>query len=180
MLIFFVEFLEWFFSVVLWRMGRCGILFGSKWKLKEYLLLVFYSVLWVIYFFCCEKENSFNMVGDLKFYVEEYYKDVVLVKKYVFKDELVWLLYNFVVYRNLMELIDRNVIVFFWLGFFLFGWIRKILVILVIFVGLKVKRGWYDLIEGWDRFVNDFRVFFIMIIKLMLIFYVYLFWVFLF
>lgn len=37
-----------------------------------------------------------------------------------------------------------------------FVWVDK--KIMVIFVGFKVKRGWYDWIEGWDRLVIDFWV----------------------
>lgn len=74
-------------------------------------------------------------------------------------DELVWLSYNLVVYRNLMEPIDRNATASSRLGSLLLEWTRKILAILSIPAGPKVKRGRYDLIEGWDRPVNDFRVF---------------------
>lgn len=77
-------------------------------------------------------------------------------KKNVSMDELVWLSYNLVVYRNLMEPIDRNATASSRLGSLLLGWTRKILAIPA---RPKVKRGRYDLIEGWDRPVNDFRVF---------------------
>lgn len=80
-------------------------------------------------------------------------------KNNVSMDELVCLSYNLVVYRNLMEPIDRNATASSRLGSLLLGWTRKILAILAIPAGPKVKRGRYDLIEGWDRPVNDFRVF---------------------
>lgn len=83
-------------------------MFGSKRKLKEHLSLAPHSALRVIYPFCCDKENSFNMAGDLKSHVEEHHKDAALAKKHVFMDGLVWLSYNLVVYRNLMEPTDRN------------------------------------------------------------------------
>lgn len=77
-------------------------------------------------------------------------------KNNVSMDELVCLSYNLVVYRNLMEPIDRNATASSRLGSLLLGWTRKILAIPA---RPKVKRGRYDLIEVWDRPVNDFRVF---------------------
>lgn len=99
------------------------------------------------------------MAGDLKSHVEEHHKDAALAKKHVFMDGLVWLSYNLVVYRNLMEPTDRNATASSRLGSLLLGWTRKILAILAIPARPKVKRGRYDLIEVWDRPVNDFRVF---------------------
>lgn len=101
------------------------------------------------------------MAGDLKSHVEEHHKDAALAKKKtnLSMDELVWLSYNLVIYRNLMEPTDRNATAFTRLGSLLLGWPRKILAILAIPAGPKVKRGRYDLIKGWDRPVNDFRVF---------------------
>lgn len=46
------------------------------------------------------------MAGDLKSHVEEHHKDAALAKKKVSMDDLVWLSYNLVVYRNLMEPTD--------------------------------------------------------------------------
>lgn len=43
------------------------------------------------------------MAGDLKSHVEEHHKDAALAKKKVSMDDLVWLSYNLVVYRYLME-----------------------------------------------------------------------------
>lgn len=62
-------------------------------------------------------------------------------KKNVSMDELVWLSYNLVVYRNLMEPTDRNATASSRLGSLLLEWTRKILAILSIPAGPKVKRG---------------------------------------
>lgn len=97
--------------------------------MKEHLSLAPHSALRVIYPFSCDKENSFNMAGYLKSHVEEHHKDAALAKKHVSKDELVWLSYNLVVYRNLMEPTDRNVTASSRLGSLLLGWTRKILAI---------------------------------------------------
>lgn len=99
------------------------------------------------------------MAGDLKSHVEEHHKDAALAKK-----KFPWMSGLVVVQSCSLQIpdgtdTDRNATASSRLGSLLLGWTRKILAILAIPAGPKVKRGRYDLIEGWDRPVNDFRVF---------------------
>lgn len=113
----------------------CYFYFDSWWKFKEYLVLVFYCGMKVVCFFCIIKEVIFSWLVDFKNYVLRRYKEVIVfinifIDDFFLENNCFWIFCWFVIYRFLVELIDRNFRVLSKLRILIFDWIKKIMFML--------------------------------------------------